>query len=98
LQEHNIGTAWLGAQDTATEGTWKWIGGPEAGTFQFANWREGEPNDVGNEDCGVIVQTDGGWNDANCDVESYAIIVEFGSELIQVPSEAPVVTNEHVDL
>jgi gliding motility-associated-like protein len=55
------GTGWIGGSDAATEGTWKWVTGPEAGTtfwigkgngattppFNYANWNTSgnEPND-----------------------------------------------------
>ncbi len=51
---------YLGATDSAVEGTWVWTGGPEAGkTFSiggtsyngaYVNWQPGEPNNSGNED------------------------------------------------
>lgn len=38
------GTAWLGASDAATEGEWRWLGGPEAGQLvSYTNWRPGHP-------------------------------------------------------
>lgn len=52
------GDGWMGASDEASEGQWRWVTGPEAGTLfwtgasggsvapgQYANWSTGEPND-----------------------------------------------------
>jgi len=52
------GAGWLGGSDEETEGEWKWMTGPEAGTVfwnglaggsspNFAFWNTGEPNNVG---------------------------------------------------
>ena len=63
---------WIGANDRTAEGTWAWTGG---GAASYTNWRSGEPNDAGGEDC-VHVDPDsdgsdtrGGWNDADCGLE-----------------------------
>ena len=62
--EQSPGTGWIGATDAETEGTWKWVTGPEAGmTFwigqfnggppnnEYAFWNCAEPNNFqGNED------------------------------------------------
>ncbi|MEP3210458.1 MAG: C-type lectin domain-containing protein [Maribacter sp.] len=56
------GFGWIGANDVAVEGEWRWVTGPEAGTqfwnggvagteLTYANWNGGEPNNCcGGED------------------------------------------------
>jgi len=51
----------------------------------YTNWRDGEPNDAdADEDCAVIVASDGGWNDVRCGFVDSALVVEFGTTPIQV--------------
>ncbi|MBC2773520.1 tandem-95 repeat protein [Rhizobium sp. AQ_MP] len=64
---------WLGGSDAETEGTFKWVTGPEAGSVvaSYLPWNPGEPNNWGgNEDyialnrwAGPLYQTPL-WNDA----------------------------------
>ena len=86
---------WMGASDSASEGTWKWVTGPENGTTfcignmscavqsgQYANWNNGEPNDSGsNEDCGqFLAGGTGKWNDLPCSGSTLpGYVVEYGA-------------------
>lgn len=86
---------WMGASDSASEGDWKWVTGPENGTSfwsglsngsivggMYANWGTGEPNDSGGEDCGqFLAGGTGKWNDLPCSTFSLpGYVVEFGAD------------------
>lgn len=90
-----LNAGWMGASDITTEGTWKWVTGPENGTTfcigtnpcnaqsgQYTNWNTGEPNDSGsNEDCGqFLAGGTGKWNDLPCSGTTLpGYVVEYGS-------------------
>ncbi|XP_043846203.1 CD209 antigen [Dromiciops gliroides] len=59
---------WVGLTDKKKEGTWHWVDGT---TLQQSFWNEGEPNNIGDEDCCEL--TSQGWNDAPCSMENYWI-------------------------
>ncbi len=89
-----LGAGWMGASDSESEGTWKWVTGPETGTSfwsgtaggstiggNYANWGSGEPNQSGEEDCGqFLAGGTGKWNDLPCGSSSLAgYVAEFGA-------------------
>lgn len=102
IQTKLAGDAWLGATDTAVEGQWRWATGPEAGTLfysglgdfggaaesgQYANWKAGEPNQMGDEDCMEVYIGEGTWNDWPCN-NTTGYVVEYGTNE-ELPPEVP---------
>lgn len=89
-----LNAGWMGASDSVSEGDWKWVTGPEAGTSfwsglsggssvdgRYANWGTGEPNDSGGEDCAqFLTGGTGKWNDLPCTTFSLpGYVVEYGA-------------------
>jgi hypothetical protein len=63
----NFTSGYVGASDQATEGTFRWVTGPDTGiSLPKAFWNDNEPNNRGSggEDCVELV-----WklNDIHCD-------------------------------
>ncbi|MHB8107850.1 MAG: tandem-95 repeat protein, partial [Candidatus Cryosericum sp.] len=99
-QENNFltakvsGTAWIGANDVANEGTWQWVTGPEAGKtlalYGYSNWAFAEPNNSGGTEdyCHMMTWTTppGQWNDladagGSGQYASTGYVVEYGGML-----------------
>lgn len=55
--------AWIGINDIANEGVFVWISG--APVF-YTNWASGEPNNDGNQDCGLFYPIQFTWDDLGC--------------------------------
>ncbi|XP_016018525.2 CD209 antigen-like protein 2 isoform X1 [Rousettus aegyptiacus] len=60
--------AWIGLSDQNNEGSWKWV---DDTPLRLSFWKEGEPNNIGDEDC---VELNGdGWNDSICNADYFWI-------------------------
>ena len=86
---------WIGYNDLASEGSWEWSGIEPSG---FENWRPGEPNGSGIENCAEMYHDGaewpdhaGMWNDAPCEASGhtggYACQINLDSGLFQWASE-----------
>ncbi|MDM8530354.1 Ig-like domain-containing protein [Anaerolineales bacterium HSG25] len=94
VQEKVSGYAWIGGSDEESEGTWKWVTGPEAGTTfwqgeedgspvdgNFTAWKNKEPNNDHNTgEHHLHFYDDKEWNDFYYDDSSIkGYVVEYGS-------------------
>ncbi len=59
----DVGNMWIGLSDADVEGRFRWVSGEPIGELP---WRDGEPNNVGDEDCAEWLPSDGQANDLSC--------------------------------
>uniref|UniRef100_I3NER0 CD209 antigen-like protein E n=1 Tax=Ictidomys tridecemlineatus TaxID=43179 RepID=I3NER0_ICTTR len=59
---------WIGLSDHNNEGSWHWV---DNTPLQLSYWKEGEPNNAGNEDCVELFVED--WNDNKCTAQNFWI-------------------------
>jgi lectin-like protein/PEP-CTERM motif-containing protein len=96
-QFSNRGLYWIAASDSANEGVWRWMAGPEAGTaLTYTHWKSGEPNNG----AGGFFQEDyaaGNWNAAGqwndwLSFVSTNFVVEYGpvSPAVATPEPASI--------
>lgn len=102
MSEHNFitsmtgGTAWIAASDAASEGSFRWMAGPEAGMLlTFSNWAGGEPNNysIGEDEVVINWGAGGSWNDiGNPAFPNYRVgyIIEFSAPNNTVPEPGSV--------
>jgi len=65
---HSEAHYWIGLNDLAEEGVFKWAESHD--NVGFTNWHSGEPNNRDNEDC-VMIWVNGLWNDSQCNWSSF---------------------------
>ncbi|XP_052610774.1 CD209 antigen-like protein E [Peromyscus californicus insignis] len=58
--------SWIGLSDLRREGSWQWVDG---NPLQLSFWKEGEPNNDGDEDCVELFTDD--WNDNKCTEQNF---------------------------
>ncbi|XP_066217205.1 CD209 antigen [Saccopteryx leptura] len=66
---------WIGLSDQHHEGSWHWV---DNTPLHLSFWKEGEPNNVEDEDC-VELRGDG-WNDSKCNAEYFWICEKTSSQ------------------
>ena len=55
--------AWIGASDSIQDGTWRDDNG---NAVTYTSWNNGEPNGNTNENCAEMHESNGNWNDVDC--------------------------------
>uniref|UniRef100_H0WZM7 C-type lectin domain-containing protein n=1 Tax=Otolemur garnettii TaxID=30611 RepID=H0WZM7_OTOGA len=78
---------WIGLSDLTHEGTWQWVDGSPLPSSFTKYWNNGEPNNIGEEDC---VEFKGkGWNDHKCNVLNFWICKKSAASCPRQDSFSP---------
>lgn len=89
LSQTTPGTAWLGASDFLSPGTWRWATGPEAGTtLAFSKWGVGEPTGTSGRHVAALTGAAGGglWTSKTAgDPAINDYLVEYGGSSDATP-------------
>ena len=83
---------WIGAEDQAVDGAFRWADGPDAGVLlSYTNWYPGEPNGGAFESYVHITEPQGRWNDVSAFTNFPAMLVEYGlgSDPVGVSAAVP---------
>lgn len=79
LEGENYGTAFIGASDEGSEGTWTWMDGTPV---TYANWRAGEPNNGSTggltQNYGGIIEGSGTYGTWNGQWDDFTLVNGFG--------------------
>nr|XP_039258534.1 uncharacterized protein LOC120335103 [Styela clava] len=84
LIQDTVNTFYIGGNDIAIEGDWKWQDGTHVimrGEVGYENWKSNQPNNVGNEDCLAVGRETYEWIDISCDEIIYYICQKGGATL-----------------
>lgn len=102
IMEYNVGKVWLGANKLA-QNSFSWV--TNGRTLNYTGWGEGEPNNVGNEDCVMRGPGSNTWNDVTCGNTGNAVVcshrelqAQCDAEKIQLESKFEKQQQDHQDL
>jgi hypothetical protein len=73
------GNQWIGGIDYYSEGTFRWVDGPEAGSPITSLWASGQPNGGIFDNCAALTGT-GEIHDLPCSIWLSAFLIEFGND------------------
>uniref|UniRef100_A0A8I3ZZI6 CD209 molecule n=1 Tax=Callithrix jacchus TaxID=9483 RepID=A0A8I3ZZI6_CALJA len=88
--------AWMGLSDLKQEGTWQWVDGSPLSPSLRRYWNQGEPNNIGEEDCAEF--NGNGWNDDRCSAAKFWICKKSAASCSRDEERllsAPTTSNPH---